>query len=235
MADDKQKYLEYLDKEMTIMGILSTFAVLIVSLLLQQIGSAEEHKLFNSIWKEEGWYILVGSASTLIAAMLFYLQRADLAWHYGRLARAEDGAEDSASKADFLKEADSWATWIPYIWGFKFLYIGFLTFYWAFVEKQSGVKLAWWITTGAVVVILGLIGLFQTWLHREFCDEEKPWRAFLKRIHPSPKPWVNFQLDPAALRQLKMLAVEKGKPMQALLCDGLNKIFTENNRPPIAK
>jgi hypothetical protein len=191
MADDKQKYLEYLDKEMTIMGILSTFAVLIVSLLLQQIGSAEVGKLFNSIWEEEGWYILVGSASTLIAAMLFYLQRADLAWHYGRLARAEDEAEDSASKAD------SWATWIPYIWGFKFLYIGFLTFYWAFVENLSGVKFKWWIITGAVVVILGLIGLFQTWLHRQFWDEEKPWRAFLtkkpwraflKRIQPAPKP-----------------------------------------------
>ena len=56
---------------------------------------------------------------------------------------------------------------------------------------------------------------------------------------PSPnggdKKLVNFRLDPEVLRQLKMLAVEKGKPMQALLCDGLNKIFIENNRPPIAK
>lgn len=49
------------------------------------------------------------------------------------------------------------------------------------------------------------------------------------------KKLVNFRLDPEVLRQLKMLAVEKGKPMQALLCDGLNKIFIENNRPPIAK
>ena len=39
------------------------------------------------------------------------------------------------------------------------------------------------------------------------------------------KKLVNFRLDPEVLRQLKMLAVEKGKPMQALLCDGLNKIF----------
>ena len=59
---------------------------------------------------------------------------------------------------------------------------------------------------------------------------------------PSPAPenggdkkLVNFRLDPEVLRQLKMLAVEKGKPMQALLCDGLNKIFIENNLPPIAK
>ena len=46
---------------------------------------------------------------------------------------------------------------------------------------------------------------------------------------------LNFRLDPEVLYQFKLLALEKGKPMQTLFCEAMKKIFIENNRPPIAK
>ena len=49
------------------------------------------------------------------------------------------------------------------------------------------------------------------------------------------KSLVNFHLEPHALYQLRLLALNKGQPVQEMLCDALNKIFIENNLPPIAK
>jgi hypothetical protein len=170
VAEQNQKYLDYLDKEMTIMGILSTFTVAIVALFLQQIGSAEEAKrtLLYFLWQEERWYIILGSVSILLAATLFYLQRADLAWHYGRLARAADETNNPTNGVEFLKEADSWATWIPYVWGFKFLWIGLNLYLWAFATIDTSIPQQWWWMPFVVVIILLLIGAFQTWLQLAF-------------------------------------------------------------------
>lgn len=108
MADQKQSYLEYLDKEMTILGILSTFAVAVVALFLQQIGSAENGKLFFALWTQAGWYVLAGSVSILLSAVCFYNQRAILARHYGRLARNTDEGGDPETLKNLLDDADSW-------------------------------------------------------------------------------------------------------------------------------
>jgi hypothetical protein len=46
---------------------------------------------------------------------------------------------------------------------------------------------------------------------------------------------VNFRLDPEVLHQLKLLALNEGSSLQALICEGINKVFRERNLPPIAK
>ena len=66
-------------------------------------------------------------------------------------------------------------------------------------------------------------------------SEHRPPAASRSPENGADKKLVNFRLDPEVLHQLKLLAVQEGKPMQALLCEGLNKIFIERNLPPIAK
>jgi hypothetical protein len=35
--------------------------------------------------------------------------------------------------------------------------------------------------------------------------------------------------------QLKSLALQEGKPLQSLLCEGVNEVFAKRNMPAIAK
>jgi hypothetical protein len=88
MANDANNYLQYLDKEMTIMGILSTFCVAVVALVLDRVGSAEPSKqtFFYFLWKNQSFYIVLGSSCIALAAALFYQQRSALAWFYGQIS-----------------------------------------------------------------------------------------------------------------------------------------------------
>jgi hypothetical protein len=201
MAEQNTKYLDYLDKEMTIMGILSTFAVAMVALFLQQIGTAEPTKnsLFYSLWQTEFPYIITGSVGVLVSAIIFYLQRADLAWHYGRLAQAIDKASGTSMKGEdalaagnktnipekLLDEADSWETWIPYFWAFKFLWIGLALYLWAFLDVQLHLKGLWLLVPITWTVVFLLMGCFQRWLHLRYWNEEEPWHAWLEKKRPS--------------------------------------------------
>ena len=45
---------------------------------------------------------------------------------------------------------------------------------------------------------------------------------------------LTLRLNPAAWRQLKLLAVEKGAPAHDLLIDAVNDLFRRENKPPIA-
>jgi len=82
---DKSKgtdaYLEYLDREMTIMGILSTFSVALAALVIERIASAQTLTVLQMVWDKSAIYLLVGSASALVGAALFYKQRSLLAWY----------------------------------------------------------------------------------------------------------------------------------------------------------
>ncbi len=74
MANDANNYLQYLDKEMTIMGILSTFCVAVVALVLDRVGSTDSSKqtIFYLLWKDQSSYIVLGSSRVALAAALVY-------------------------------------------------------------------------------------------------------------------------------------------------------------------
>ena len=76
----ESKYLEYLDKEMAIMGILSTFCAAVVALVLDRICGAELDKksLFVRLWREDSTFVILRLVSTGIAGALFYKQRSAL-------------------------------------------------------------------------------------------------------------------------------------------------------------
>jgi hypothetical protein len=59
---------------------------------------------------------------------------------------------------------------------------------------------------------------------------------------PSPAPEngvdrkvLNFRLEPEVIYQLKLLALQERKPVQALLCEGVNEVFAKRGMERIAK
>jgi hypothetical protein len=115
MDEQTDRYLKYLEKEMGIMGILSTFCVAVPSLILERLASANNNDL-AAIWSSGKSYFFIASVLMLFSAALFYKQRSLLAFYYGRIARGKPpNAHEPYPELDQWKEwADSWTTWIPY-------------------------------------------------------------------------------------------------------------------------
>src|SRR6266581_6587264 len=113
--DSTNRYLEYLDKEMSIMGILSTFCVAVPALILERLASATAGELVT-IWQAGERCFWTGSVLFLVAAALFYKQRSLLAFYYGRIALAD--STDGVGAVKWKECADSWTAWLPYHFGF---------------------------------------------------------------------------------------------------------------------
>ena len=123
-----KRYLEYLDKEMTIKGIMSVFCVSVAGLVAKTIlginpQNATTKILSDVLWTNGSDYILAGAACLLAAALCFYLQRSLLAWYYGQLCLSDSKGKNPT---ELLDNADSWATWIRYRWAFVFATLGFV-------------------------------------------------------------------------------------------------------------
>jgi hypothetical protein len=123
---DTNKYLEYLDKEMTIMGILSAVCVAAPAGILNAVLS-KDSDVKSMFWNPGHFFIVMGSALCILSALMFYKERSSLAWYYGQICLAEEleGKKSVSSKLrEWLQEADSWEAWWPYSWGFAFLIAG---------------------------------------------------------------------------------------------------------------
>jgi hypothetical protein len=176
-------YLGYLDREMSIMGILSTFSVALAALAIERVGSAQDRTVFRTVWDQSAIYVLVGSASALVGAAFFYKQRSLLAWYYGQITLCDalsTKAEDEIRKR--LTDADAWDTWIPYHNAFGFLSFAFWPYSVALMRQVlpglQGVSWAWTL----VLPLLGLVVLlcvraFVFWRYRL---EDEPFAAFLR-------------------------------------------------------
>jgi len=69
---DPKPYLDYLDKEMTIMGILSAFSVAALGGVFTILTKADQ--IGPTLWSGGSVFLVAGSAYCLIAASLFYKQ-----------------------------------------------------------------------------------------------------------------------------------------------------------------
>jgi hypothetical protein len=114
MEEKLKLYLDYLDKEMSIMGILSTFCLAVPAIIFERVTTANDNFLAY-VWICGESYFLIASVSMLAAASLFYKERSELAWYYGQIALKEnlpDYVEPSINQ--WLKDVDSWETWVWY-------------------------------------------------------------------------------------------------------------------------
>jgi len=178
-GQDVKSYLEYLDKEMTIMGILSTFCVAAASLVIDRVCGADKSSYFQQLAQSRLPDVLVGSGFLLLACLCFYLQRSLLAFYYGGICMsiARPG-QSTWSMERWLIEADSWATWIRYRFGFMFLILATVAYGVALWRTSSGFATRrWWIET---IVASGIILFFSTYavILSAYRYEDYPLDAF---------------------------------------------------------
>jgi hypothetical protein len=100
--DGTKAYLEYLDKEMTIMGILSTFCVAAAALLIDRVGSAGHDSFFEGLAKSHIVQVLIGSGLLMLAGLYFYLQRSILAFFYGSICMSIAKRDSQKSHSGFF-------------------------------------------------------------------------------------------------------------------------------------
>lgn len=133
--DGPQLYLDYLEKEMNLMGILSAFCILTVGLTLKEIIESTNVNVNAMLRSPTNWYIIIGSSALAVAALLFYCERSCLAWYHGQISLAAKYAELTGKPLkEWLKDADSWKTWNCYHWAFPLLGIGLLEYFLALVQ-----------------------------------------------------------------------------------------------------
>ena len=113
--EDLKLYLDYLEKEMNIMGVLSAFCALTPALVLRELLQATQGSNLFAVWVTFRAFIVLGTLLLLCAAGFFYAQRSELAWYYGQISLAflrSDGERESIQQ--WMDDADSWATWNRY-------------------------------------------------------------------------------------------------------------------------
>ena len=126
MENPVSGYCDYPDKEMTIMGLLSAFALAAAALVLDRTAGADStHTTLANLWKAERLPLGAGSLAFAIAAFFFYKQRSLLAYYVGQLRFSQTDARYRGMTAKgLLEDADSWATWINYQTAFILLTLG---------------------------------------------------------------------------------------------------------------
>src|SRR5262245_49473650 len=114
LAENKsvEAYLGYLKLEMSIMGMLSTFCIATLALLLKEIAEAENGHYMEEVWKRAYLWISVGLVLLLVAAFVFYRQRALLANYYGWLCLTLN--KSTTEQQELLAEAEGKDTWLSY-------------------------------------------------------------------------------------------------------------------------
>jgi hypothetical protein len=130
MENPVSGYCDYLDKEMTIMGLLSAFAVLAGALVLDRTAGAEStHTTLANLWKAERLPLGAGSLAFAAAGFFFYKQRSLLAYYVGQLRFSQTDARYAGITAKgLLEDADSWATWTNYQTAFVLLTLGVILY-----------------------------------------------------------------------------------------------------------
>jgi hypothetical protein len=119
---------EYLDKEMTIMGLLTAFAVAVPALVLDRMASAKDpdQMVLYLMWQNEQLMVGAGSLAFFLAALAFYLQRSHLAYFYGQLRfSCTDARCNGLTSRPLLLQVDSWAAWVRYNLAFVLMVLGF--------------------------------------------------------------------------------------------------------------
>jgi hypothetical protein len=123
--DLAKNYTDYLDKEMTIMGILSTFSVIAFGGCLTALSSVtkDHSEWFQYFWHDEGPFVVLGMIGILFSAFFFYRQRSILAYYVGQIHLGLfDSNLVNGSTKNLLRQADRWSAWTFYRQAFLCLF-----------------------------------------------------------------------------------------------------------------
>ena len=188
---DTKRYVEYLDKEMTIMGILSAVSLAAPAGILNAL-LGEQNDVKKAFWDVGQFFIIGGSVFCVVASLLFYKQRSILAWYYGQICLHEALEHDTTRVVKlrkWLEDADSWATWWPYSWGFTALSAGLVEYlfalffvlvpqHWRWLSVESH-TVKWFAFCICPILTVG-IGALQWYVLNRFKFSDTPWKEFFK-------------------------------------------------------
>lgn len=122
-----KQYLDYIDKEMTIAGILSTFSLVVAAVCVEFPATAQAGTYLAELFRSSELFLWFGSGMMIISAGFFYWQRARLAHDYGQISLSLSLPEHTGKTTEeWMKKVDSWPTWIPHDCGIIFITYGFI-------------------------------------------------------------------------------------------------------------
>jgi hypothetical protein len=196
IEDPTKAYIDYFDKEMTIMGILSTFCVAAASLVIDRLSGATGGAFFARLATLHPVQIYLGASLLLIAGLCFYLQRSKLGHFYGSICMSVAMPTlHPWNTQRWLTEAYSWGTWLRYRIAFIVLAIAFIVFVFAIGETMYPTRLYLW-GYGLWCYELLLVGLIvlsfggHTMVYMTYRYSNNPYRHFKRlSLRTFPTAW----------------------------------------------
>jgi hypothetical protein len=186
-------YCEYLDKEMTIMGLLSAFAIAVSALVLERTAGAtpDEQEWLAMLWTKQQDLVIAGSLGLLLSGFWFYLQRSWLANLYGQLRLSLTSAPPTdMSTEELLDDADSWDTWRRYRFAFMCLSAGFAYYGIALYCYQHGYTLTGGsqrMTLAGVAAVAMAVFVADEAVRNAYKDYNDPWGRWRLTVWPPAK------------------------------------------------
>jgi len=183
-SSNPETYVGYLEKEMTIMGVLSAFCIGSIALLLEKVIFATDGRLLLH-WPETKCYIFAGGSLIFAASFLFYIQRSDLAYLYGQICLGVYRRDDTVESR--INEADSWENWAPYQQAFTCLSFAGVEMILAAIQ----IKMKWFsgitiVLSSAAPILLALLLCCVLRLALKIGDnsdsDDHPYWAFVKGL-----------------------------------------------------
>ncbi len=186
-----ERYLTYLDKEMTIMGILSGFCIAVLAASIKLVTS-DNVAMSRDLVQASPLSLLIAHIMLLMAGLSFYNQRSHLAWFYGQISLEDSGYATNQRLHEWLADADAWDTWIKYQRGFSLLAGAFCELAVAAVGAylyagktigNSGLISAiddWGGSIVAVIIVVGIV--LQKIILEKWSHEENPYEEFRKAV-----------------------------------------------------
>ena len=186
MDDTVSGYCDYLDKEMTIMGLLSAFAVGVPAVVLDRTAGADTstHEALAAVWSDQRVLLGAGSLAFVLAALFFYRQRSLLAYYVGQLRFSQTDARYKGMTAKgLLEDADSWATWVHYQTAFVLLTLGFALYGFTFYAPLL-LGLTPGPTVAALSVAAALYAVVNAFVMTRYRYHDNPWVDWLHSKKP---------------------------------------------------
>ena len=152
-SPDVKIYLEYLDKEMTIMGILSTFCVGAAALVVDKVNSANTVGFYGALACKHPVQVYLGCGLLLAAGLCFYLQRSKLAHYYGSICISivnKDATEWDTKR--WLTEVYTYYAWMRYRTAFQILVLVPIVFGHAIYQSIYTTWDPFWKTEYAIII-----------------------------------------------------------------------------------
>ena len=219
MATDTKKYLEYLDKEMTIMGILSAVAIAAPAGILNALLGEDKSGFKERIWGAGPFFIILGSVFCILAALCFYKQRSLLAWYYGQMCLLES-LDDNTSIPEqlrkYMRDVDSWEEWLPYSWGFDALTAGFVEFvsatFFVLASANSRLSLAAMVIGRSFPILVLAFAILQHYVYKRYTFSDALWSDFWSKFLQKEKtklPHENVytRLKPSSISGVGVFAI----------------------------